>query len=106
ANKADDFNGLPIPCVAGVLAGFVILTDASPGGAEMQGLVAALTVLVSVLMVSTIPFTSNAVLAPGRILHNWLGIAWLMFFPALVVFPRVAFFVWTSGLVTLGLIRW
>lgn len=103
--SSDNFNGLPIPCVAGILAGFVIFTNAAPSTHPLEAIVAALTVLVSVLMVTSIPFTSNAVLAPNRILHSWLGIAWLMFFPALVLFPRVAFFLWTSGVVVLGLVR-
>lgn len=103
---ADEFHGLPIPCVAGILAGFVILTGAARPTDPVIFAVLGLTVLVSVLMLSPIRFTSNAVLAPRRILRNWLGIAWLMFFPALALFPRVAFFLWTSALIAFGLLRW
>lgn len=103
---SDNFTGLPIPCVAGMLAGFVILTDGVTTGLWNTGIVTGLTILVSLLMVSSVPFTSNAVLVPRRILKNWLGIAWLLFFPALLIVPRLAFFVWTSGLIAYGLMRW
>jgi CDP-diacylglycerol---serine O-phosphatidyltransferase len=106
AAPSDHFTGLPIPCVAGILAGFVILTNGATGNSHTAAVVAGLTVLVSGLMVSTIPFASNAVLAPRRILRSWLGYFWLMFFPALVIVPRAAFFLWTSGVIALGLIRW
>ncbi|MBV9580418.1 MAG: CDP-alcohol phosphatidyltransferase family protein [Chloroflexi bacterium] len=103
--KRRAFEGFPITWSSMLLAGFVLFAD-RVWQAPPPGLVALLVVIDALAMVSTIPYSTNAVIEPKRILRNWRGWAFLVGVVGAIVAPAITFFVWTSLFLLSGVAAW
>ena len=103
--KRRAFEGFPITWSSMLLAGFVLFAD-RVWHAPPPGFVAVLVVIDALAMVSTIPYSTNAVIEPKRILRNWRGWAFLVGVVGAVVAPAITFFVWTCLFLLSGVAEW
>jgi CDP-diacylglycerol---serine O-phosphatidyltransferase len=100
------FVGFPITWSSMLLAGFVLFADRMLGAPPPPGVVALLVVVDALAMVSTIPYSTNAVIEPKRILRNWRGWAFLVGVVGAVLAPYFTFFVWTGLFLLSGIAEW
>lgn len=97
--------GLPTTVAAAVMAGFMLFI-ASPQSANYTSqTAAALTIFVSLLMVSNVQYEKSNILSPryirktGRIITGGLIIA------SIFIFPQTAFFAWGLSYILYGAVR-
>ncbi len=100
------FQGFPITWSSMLLAGFVLFAHDRLGQSPPPAVVAVLVLVDALAMVSTIPYSTNAVIEPRRILRNWRGLVFLAGIAGAVLAPSVAFFVWTCGFLLSGVAEW
>lgn len=105
-DDSEYFVGLPTPAAAGLLVSVVPVSSEVGLGNWASPLAAGVTVLTCWLMVSRIPFESDAFLAPGRILTNWRGAFFLVFVGSLFVFHGRAAFGAGCVYIAVGLTRY
>ncbi len=104
-SKAPFFTGLPTTLSALLLASFVIFAAETWGIYTPVALPALLVLLVSFLMVSEVPYASNATLLAGLRVKNHKKMVALVFLCSLLVLPGKTFFVWIVAYVLVGFIR-
>ncbi|MBZ0291635.1 MAG: CDP-diacylglycerol--serine O-phosphatidyltransferase [Anaerolineae bacterium] len=105
AVKAPYFTGLPTTLSAMLLASFVIFAGEMWTLNAPHLIPAVLVLLVSFLMVSEVPYATNATLLSGLRVKNSKKVVALIFLISLLALPAKAFFMWTIAFVLLGFVR-
>lgn len=104
--KTKFFQGIPTPISAQLQVGFVAFAYATWENYEQHELAALLAVVVSVLMISKIPFESNVIDNPRSFAQMWKLIPFLLSIFSVAIWGSVAIFPWACVYVIIGLVRW
>ncbi len=105
-SKSPYFVGMPTTLSAILLASFVIFAgNIWAGYGPPEIIPAALVLLVSFLMVSEVPYATNATLLGGIRQKNHKKIIGILFLISLLLLPEKSFFMWTIAFVLIGFIR-
>jgi CDP-diacylglycerol--serine O-phosphatidyltransferase len=99
------YTGLTTPMGAGLLVGYVLLTQSQHESQRLALFAAGVTVTASVLMVSTIRLDSDEPFHPPAVLRKWRGYWLISFLPAVAIFPRYAVFLWPAMLSVYSVLR-
>jgi CDP-diacylglycerol---serine O-phosphatidyltransferase len=98
--------GLLSTAAANMLVSFVILSDALWGEFRYAGLVAAMAIFVSILIICNVHYEIPYSAHPSRTFENWRGSAVLLLLALFVVSPAHAYFVLVISLIAVGLFRY
>jgi CDP-diacylglycerol--serine O-phosphatidyltransferase len=99
------FAGLPTTAAAALLGGYVVFSHALNGGYGSCA-VAALIGTTAALMVSRIPYETDAVARPTAVTRHWKGRLVLVVVVTTLAFPAIGFFAWALFYCLAGAIRW
>ncbi len=106
SSKSPYFIGMPTTLSAILLASFVIFAANIWAGYGPPEIIPALLVLlVSFLMVSEVPYATNATLLGGIRKKNHKKVIATLFLLSLLVLPEKSFFMWAIAFVLLGFAR-
>ena len=98
--------GLLSTAAANMLVSFVILSGALWGEFRYAGLVAAMAIFVSILIICNVHYEIPYSAHPSRTFENWRGSAVLILLALFVVSPAHAYFVLVISLIAVGLFRY
>jgi CDP-diacylglycerol---serine O-phosphatidyltransferase len=103
--RSEYFEGLPMPAAANLAVAYIPLSYDLWSELRYPQLELALVLMAGALMVSSLGYETNEVLAPRRILKSWKGYVYLISVVTMIVIPTKAFLFWALGFALFGLVR-
>lgn len=100
------FAGLPTTVAAALLGGYVLFSHILYGGYGSPAVAATLIGVVAALMISRIPYDTDAVARPTSVARHWKGRLVLVVVVTTLAFPALGFFAWALFYCLAGALRW
>jgi CDP-diacylglycerol--serine O-phosphatidyltransferase len=103
--RQEYFQGLPMPAAANLAVAYIPLSYDLWSELRHPLLALALVIMAGALMVSSLRYETNEVLAPRRILKSWKGYVYLISVITMIVIPTKAFLFWALSFAVYGILR-